>query len=104
MAIKVATLPVITVSSANTAVALHSTTLYATSITIQAEYTNVGNVAIGDSNVTALNGLELPPGDAAEITADNTKVGSEEFDVSQIFVNSSTSGNKVRIAVFKRVP
>lgn len=102
MAVKIATLPVVTVVSSGTAVPVHPSLLYVTSITIQADYTNVGNIYVGDSTVTTLNGLEIPPGDAAEITADNSKAGSEEFDISQIYINSSTTGNKAKIAVFRR--
>jgi hypothetical protein len=105
MSVEIFTIPVVTVSSANTAVPLYSTTFAVTSIIVAAEFTNVGNIVVGGSNVLPSTGIEIPPGDTATITADQTGRGAtEEFFVNQVYINSSTSGNKCRISGFKRQP
>lgn len=103
MAVKVQTLPPVTVASAGTAVAVGSTAIAVTSLTIQAEDDNTGSLFIGDATVSSTNGLELVPGATAEITADSIGRGqSEEFYINEIYVNATTSGDTARAAAFRR--
>lgn len=103
MAVKIVTLNPVTITTGGVAEQAGSAATPVTSMTLQAEDTNTGNVYIGGSNVTAANGQALTPGNTCEITADSIGRGSaEEFLINEVWINSSTSGNVVRIAVFQR--
>ena len=102
--IKLMTLPVITVSVGGTAVQVSTDVIAVTSLTLQAAFNNTGKVVVGDSTVTPAIGMEVPPGDTVTITADNISKGSEEFLLSEVWINSSTAGNTVRAAAFRRKP
>lgn len=102
MAIRLETLPVITMSSSNVPVQLSSTATRVTSVTIQADRTNSASIYLGDSSVTTSTGMEIVPGETAEVTADNVRAGSEEFLLSDLYLVSGTSGMIARAAVFRR--
>lgn len=105
MAIQLVTLPPVTVSAANIAVPLYALPLAVTSVTIIAEPTNVGDIYVGASNVTATNGPPVPARDSVIIQGDNSPQGrTEEFFLNEVYVNSATSGNTVRILAFARKP
>ena len=99
--IQLKTMPLTEVLVSNNAVALSSTSLPVSSVVIQAEYTNVGRIVVGDSTVTNTTGLELGPGDTTSISMESLhKQG--EFDLADVYINSTTSGNKVRCLAFRR--
>ena len=103
MALQLLTLPAVTVASGGTAVRLSSTSLYVLSVTIQADFANTSKVQIGSSGVTSSNGIEVPPGDIATIDAPvSPRGGSEEIDLKDVWINSSTTGDKVRVVTFVR--
>lgn len=107
MPVRVRTFDPVTCSSANTAyplVAYAQTRQYVTSVSVQAEATNVGKVYLGDSSVTTSNGVFVEAGDSIEITADIGGKHSDEFALDQVYVTSGTSGNAVRIIAFVREP
>jgi len=101
VAIKIETLPVIT--GIGTAKKVSTDSIAVTSLTLQAEQDNVGDIYVGDSNVTISTGLIVAPGDATAITADTFGRGeTEEFFINEVFVISITAANKVRAVVFRR--
>ncbi len=105
MAIGLKTLPAVTVASGGTAVKLTANETWVTSVTIQAEFTNVSKICLGDSTVTTSTGIQIPIGDCATIDApQGPRGGAEEFDLSKIYINSSTTGDGVRIIAFGRTP
>jgi hypothetical protein len=103
MALKIYTLPIITIASGGTAVPLSATSLLAASITIQADRNNVGRISIGDSTVTTSTGIgELGPGDPAVIEYSGNSRDSAEFDIKDIYVVSGSAGDIVRVSIMKR--
>jgi hypothetical protein len=97
MAVKLLTAPVVTVSSAGTAVAIYSTQIPVTSVTIQALFTNVGKIYVGSSTVTSSTGLEIPAGDVITIDAPMTRGHHEEFYLNEIYVNATVSNDAVKV-------
>lgn len=74
-----------------------------TSITVQAASGNTGNIFVGDSNVSTTRGIELDAGQAWTQVADPTgRAGSEEFLLSDIYLDAGTSGDKARVVYTKR--
>lgn len=104
MATQLVTLPVATVAVANTAVRVYtgSTPYFVTSVSLQAEFTNVGNIFIGDSSVTSSNGIIVPPGDVGQVSIDSRSNQVEEFDLRDIWINSATSSNAARVIAMRR--
>ena len=101
MAAKIEARSVVTVVSGGTAVPLSATSLPVSSIIIQAEYTNIGRVSIGDSAVTTSTGIEIGPGDTFTLNIESlAKVG--EFDLADVYVVSNTAGDKVRLLILRR--
>jgi hypothetical protein len=82
---------------------LSDAVLYAASITVQADYDNVGRIAIGGPDVTGDNGIEIAPGESAVIEFPASTSIREEFDVSTIYLTSATSGDTARAVIIKRV-
>jgi len=93
---------VITISSGGTAEALSDTSLPLSSLSIQAAPSNTGTIYIGDSSVTTSSGFGcLAAKDSTEISVESLfKTG--EFDLKDIYVISATTGDKVRIAYFRK--
>lgn len=83
------------------AVPLTATPLAVRSVVLQASTTNVGSVAIGDSSVDLSNGMLLGPGDSMTLAAESDpKYG--EFDLSEVFIFSGSTGNVVKVMGFRR--
>ena len=110
MAVEPFNLDPVIITVANTAVALSTglttvaTDRAVTSVSIQADKDNDGDVYLGGPEVTTVNGICLGPGDNLDFTADMARNQSEEMLLSRIFVNSSQTGNKVRVIAFRRTP
>lgn len=103
MAVKLKTVSTVTVSSAGTAVPLSATSLLVYSVSVQSLRTNTGYQYIGDSTVTSSNGQEFGPSDVAEVEGPSSpRGGQEQFDLSEIYVNSSTSSAEFRITAWIR--
>lgn len=101
MAAKIATLTAVTVAAAGTAQPLSATSLPVNSIIVQAATANTGNVFIGDSTVSATNGITLIPGETYSITI--TAMGrTDEIDTATVYVDAATNGDKVRVSVIRR--
>lgn len=107
MAVEPFNLTPITITVANTAVSVDtgaSTDRPVTSVSIQADKDNTGDIVIGGLGVTTTNGIQLGPGDVVEFEGDNAKHGAEELLLSSIYINSATSGNSARVIAFRRTP
>lgn len=89
---------------ANTPQPLSTDQIAVTSVTVQAEDGNVGNIYLGDSSVTTSTGIILAEQDPAVIEVGNRGHSAEEFYLNEVYVVSGTSGNKCRISAFKRRP
>lgn len=97
------TFPLITLV-ANVPQKLSSDHIAVTSLTVQAEDGNIGNIYIGDENVTTTSGIILAEQDPAVVRVGNRGHGAEEFYIDEVWVVTSTSGNKCRVAAFRRRP
>lgn len=100
--LKLYTVPVITIGVGSQAYPLASEYLPAASITVQAEYNNVGRISIGDSTVTPSTGIQVAPGESAVIEFPASAKFTDEFNLETIFVTSASSGDKVRVVYIKR--
>jgi len=100
--IKINTLTSVTCTEANTAYPLSESRRAAASITIQADYNNAGTVCIGDSTVIPDTGLQIKPGESAVIEFTMSANFTDDFDLSDIYVTSATSGDSVRVTTITR--
>lgn len=102
MAIKLVTLPAVTLA-ASTATQVSTQHIAVTSLTIQAEDGNTGNVYFGDSSVNSTDSFFIMPGNTGEITADSMgRGGTDEFFLDEVYIYSDTGGNSVRLGAFRR--
>lgn len=104
MARKIKTFPVVTCAVSNTPVQVYPDVWWVLNVTIQAESTNTGNIYVGDETVTTTTGVPVAPGDTCEI---DVPVGGRNFDeisLNDIYIVSSTSGNKARVIAEVRKP
>ena len=99
--IKLKTLPAVTVVTAGSAVPLSSSPLYVYGYIVISLSTNSGIQYLGDSTVSAANGLTFGPDNAMEFDAPERK-GVDQFDLSKIYVDSSEDATEFRIAAWIR--
>lgn len=104
MALEIETLSNVTVVSGGIAVSVGTSTgkkFSVSSIMIQADRNNTGPITVGGPTVTATTGLELTPGGNVTITGDNNHV-SEEIFLTDIYINSASTGNFARVSILRR--
>lgn len=97
------TLPVVTVTTAGTAVPLSATQIFASTIVIEADTLNTGNIYWGGVDVSATKGNTLVAEQSNTLTADLLRYdlshgNNQKLDLSQIYVDADTNGNKVRVS------
>lgn len=102
MNVKLKTIQSVTVAKAGWKKRLSETPLRVFSVTVQSLRTNTGYQYIGDATVTASNGQEFKPEDCAEIEGPPSPRGQEEFDLFDVFVDSSTDAAEFRISAWIR--
>lgn len=102
MAVLLKTIKKVTVAVAGTRQRLSESRQLVSSCTIQSFHTNTGYQYVGDYTVDANNGQEFGPGDIAEIDAPQGSRGPEEFDLYDVFVDSTTNGAEFRISAWTR--
>jgi hypothetical protein len=102
MAVQLKTLTEVTVAQPGQKQAIYSQKLMVYSVSVQSLSTNTGSQYIGDSSLTSDNGQVFGPSDVAELDGPPSAKGQEQFDVSSIFVDSSTAGAKFRVSVWIR--
>lgn len=98
MAQKLFTLAAITISTAGTRQAISSTAVPVASYLIEADASNTGKVYVGDSTVASTNGVALSAGES--LSAESHE--DDELDLSDVYVDTATNGNKVRVQYIKR--
>lgn len=90
------TLAEVTVVTAGTAVPVVVNTLYCYSISIRSVDSNTGTQYVGDSTVTAANGMPMKNGDTVEVDTPESKA-RDGFDASLIYVNADQNNQKFRV-------
>ena len=102
MAQKLNTNAVVTVASAGTAVAVNTTETPVTSVVIVAGTGNTNNIYVGDSTVSAANGIPLAAGKDISLGSDDIPRQADELFLNDIFIDTDTNGNTARVAFIKR--
>lgn len=97
MALKVVTGAVVTVATAGTAVVVSATSIKTSSFTIQADPANTGVIYVGDSSVDNTNGIVLVASQSAEFVGDVRRGGGDEYDLNEVFLDSSVNGETARV-------
>lgn len=91
-----------TISVAGTAEPIFPSHIPATSITIQADSLNTGDVYIGNSDVDSTNGFALCPGGSYPLTGDQIRGITEGMYLDEIYADTDTNDNKIVIIYFVR--
>jgi hypothetical protein len=102
MAVLLKTIKKVTVPQAGVRQRLSAERMIVSSCTIQSFRTNTGYQYVGDYSVDSSNGQEFGPGDIAEIDAPSGARGPEEFDLYDVFVDSTTNAAEFRISAWTR--
>ena len=102
MAVKLTTIPNITVATAGTRLQISSSNIMVNAVFVQAHEDNSGNIYVGDENVSANQGTSVGPGQPLQYSGDPTYPLLSEFLLSDVWVDAATDGDKVRIAYFKK--
>ena len=100
--LKLKTIPAVTVATAGTRQPLSATTTLVYSVTVQSVSANTGTQYLGDNTVSSSNGIQVSPTDTIEIDAPAGARGVDQFDLSKIYVDSSTDGAVFRIVAWIR--
>lgn len=100
--LKLKTLPAVTVSTAGTAVSLYSSVLNVYAVTIISLGANTGTQYLGDSTVSSTNGMPFAASETIEVEAPAGARGVDQFDISKIYVDSSTNGAEFRVIAWIR--
>jgi hypothetical protein len=101
---KLITLAQTVVTTSGTEVQVSSTPLYASTVIFSCPAANTGAIYIGDVNVSTTRGIEVAKGVNLAITADMLgRPGGTEFDLSDLYVDAATNGDKVNISYVKLV-
>lgn len=102
MAVKLTTLPNTTVVTAGTPVRITETKIMVNAVFVQAHEDNVGNIYVGDENVSANRGTSVGPGQPLQYSGHPSNMLLSEFLISDVWIDAANDGDKVRIAYFKR--
>ncbi|UOF79086.1 hypothetical protein [Caudoviricetes sp.] len=81
---------------------LSSTSVKVYSVSIQSLSSNTGTQYVGDVTVTSSNGMAISPTDVAELDGPVGAREPHQFDLTDIYVDSSTSGAKFRVSAWIR--
>jgi hypothetical protein len=99
MALRIYNLDPVTIVSGGTAYPVAATATPVASVTLQADYNNVGRISIGGPDVSNTNGIQIAPGEAAVIEYPHD---TTEFILNEIYVTSASAGDIVRVTYMKR--
>ncbi len=83
------------VSSAGTAVAVHSTSRIVTSLIIVAHSDNAGRIFYGASDVASTTQKGLAPGESMALPAPSRGTSLGMFDISTIFIDAANTNDGV---------
>lgn len=97
------TLDRVTVTSAGTPVVLSATAIFASTIILEGDVLNTGNIYWGGSGVSSTKGHALAAGQIIMISADTHKFDTshgndQKLDLSKFYVDADTNSNKVRVS------
>jgi hypothetical protein len=87
----------VTVVTAGTRVQITASDIRTGSIAIQADSANVGKVYIGDSSVSSSIRLGASANEIVSIDASDLRGNTEEFSLSDFYVDAETNGNSVHV-------
>ena len=101
----------ITVATAGTKVQVNASSTYITSAYFEAQAGNTGSIYLGDSGVSSSSFITaLSPGQGFAWTVDihtgmhpSTSTTGPELQLNTIYVDASTSGNKVQVTYQTRI-
>jgi hypothetical protein len=102
MAIKLFSEDTVTIPVAGTRVPISVNATAVQSVVIKARDSNIGFVYVGDATVTATRAIELSPGESISLSADSLGRGSDEFILSDLWVDSESANNEINVAYVKR--
>lgn len=104
MKVQLNSLARVTISTAGVPVQVSSTLIIdVVSVRVTADASNTGSVYIGGSTVTSTSGEELGPNEGLEVSGDDYRSAAMTIDLTSIYVDTATNGNKVRVQYLKRV-
>lgn len=103
MAIKLKTFPEVTVTQAGVRQRLSDTPVLVYDVSVESLSTNTGTQYIGDETVTSSNGHAFGPSDIAIVKPPSGSREPMQFDLMDVFVDSTTNGAKFRILSWIRV-
>ena len=96
------TLPAITVATSGVEQRIYSTNLLVYGVIIISLSTNTGIQYVGDSTVTTSNGAPIAPDGSFELAPPENLRGGDQFNLYDIFVDSSTNAAEFRIMAWIR--
>lgn len=100
MALKLKTLPQVTVATSGTEQSLTASYISNVEVVyVSAPAANTGAIYIGDSDVAVGRGIELAKGTSYTISAPK----GEMIDIRSIYVDAATNGDKVNVTYLQRV-
>ncbi len=102
MALRIYSLTPIVITIGSTAYPISATSIIASSITIQADYNNVGRISVGGSDLTINNGIQIEKGESAVVEYPTSGNYTDEFDLSLVYITSASAGDTARITYIKR--
>lgn len=101
-ALKLKTLPAVTVATAGTEQPLSASSVMVYGLIIVSLSTNTGVQYVGDSTVTSSNGMPIAPDGSIELGPPDAARGYDQFDIKDVYVDSSTNGAEFRIMAWIR--
>lgn len=100
--LKLKTLAAVTVTTAGTPVPISATTVMVYSLIVISLSTNTGIQYVGDSTVSSSNGAPIAPDGSIEFEPPESARGYDQFDIKNIYVDSSTNGAGFRVLAWIR--
>ena len=101
-ALKLKTLPAVTVATSGTRQPLSATTIMVYGVIIISLSTNTGIQYVGDSTVSTSNGAPIAPDGSWELGPPEAARGYDQFDIKDVYVDSSSNGAEFRIMAWVR--
>jgi hypothetical protein len=86
-----------TVTTAGTRVRLTTSDTPASSVIIQADPANTGNIYVGDVTVASTIAITLAPGQSITIGSDPTRGTGEEVILSDLYLDSSANSQSAHV-------
>lgn len=100
--LKLKTFPAVTVSKAGERKQIYDKSLLVYEVSIQSLTSNSGTQYVGDETVTSSNGHQVLPGDPVVIELPSRARATDQFDISDVYVDSSTDGAEFRVSAWIR--